>query len=141
MPTKARLTLDGLEEYMEMLAKMGEDIDAAADQALAAGADVLVAGMQRRAPFSLIRNAIKRSEVLRDGNKHFVYIGVLRDSDPEVARIAAVWEFGGRNAPGPQKRKPRPGLKAHPFIRPALRGDSSKAKAAMAKIFQEWLAK
>jgi len=100
---------------------------------------VLVGGMRRRAPFDLIRQVIGRTGVMRDGNKHYIYVGVLRGTDAEKARIANVWEFGGRDAPGAHKRKPRPGIEAHPFIRPALRNDSGAARAAMVKIFEEWL--
>lgn len=141
MPTRSKLDLSGFEEYLEELVKAGADIDLAADEALAAGADVLVAGMKRRAPFGLIRNAIGRTGIMRDGNKHYVYIGVLRDAGPEVNRIAAVWEFGGRDTPGPGGRKPRPGLEAHPFVRPTFRSDSGKAKAAIEAVFREWLNK
>ena len=139
MATKAKLTLDGFEAYLEELVKAGEDIDQVADEALTAGANVLVGGMQRRAPFDIIRQAIGRTGVMRDGNKHYVYVGVLRSAGAEIGRVAAVWEFGGRDTPGAYKRTPRPGLEAHPYIRPALRNDSRAAKAAMEEIFQEWL--
>ena len=138
---KVTLTLEGFEEYMEELRKAGEDIDLVAEWCLNAGADVLVAGMQRRAPYDFIKRAVRKTAIMADGNKRYLYLGILRDTGPEIARIANVWEFGGRSSPGPKapKRYPRPGIKAHPYIRPTLRQDSKKARAAMEDIFQDWL--
>jgi len=143
MTTRATLTLEGFDEYLEELIKSGEDIDQVAEDGLDAGADVLVAGMQRRAPFERIRVRIRKSRMGRDGNKRYVYVGVLRDTPAEDARIANVWEFGGRTSPSPKnpKRKPRPGIRARPYIRPSLRQDAKKARAAMENKFQEWLKK
>lgn len=138
MPTRAKLTLDGFDGFLEELVRAGQDIDAIAGEALAAGADVLVEGMQRRAPYANIRRAISRSPVRSDGNKVYLYVGVLRESGPEIARIAMVWEYGGRDTPA-KNRKPRPGILAHPYIRPTLRGDAAKAKAAMEAVFKRWL--
>jgi len=106
MPTKVTLTLDGFDQYLEDLVKAGEDIDQVADEALAAGADVLVEGMRRRASWSRrIPPFINRSRVMRDGNKHFVYIGVLHGSPLPIARMAATYEFGGRKVAREYKRK------------------------------------
>lgn len=138
---KVTLTLDGFDEYLEELRKAEKDIDLVAEQCLDAGANVLVAGMQKRAPYGLIKQAIRKTVIMADGNKRYLYLGVLRGTDPETARIASVWEFGGRTTPSPKnpKRKPRPGIKMKPYIRPALRNDSRKARAEMEKVFQEWL--
>ena len=104
---------------------------------------MLVSGMQRRAPFNILRVAISKTQVYHDGNKTYLYLGILRDRGAEIARIANVWEFGGRDSPSPKnpKRKPRPGIVAHPFIRPTLRNDAKKAKAAIEDVFQGWLNK
>jgi len=150
MPTKAKFILDGFEAYLEELVKAGEDIDQIAEEALSAGANILVGGMQRRAPQQHIRDAIRRTGAMHDGNKVYIYVGVLRGTNAELARRAATWEFGGRDmekrTEKQQKsdakhkgRKSRPGIKAHPFIRPALQNDSKAARAAMEEIFQEWL--
>jgi hypothetical protein len=141
MTTKATLNLEGFSDYLETLAKAAVDIDQVAEEALAAGAAVIVGGMRRRAPFEIIRTAISMTGVHHDGNKVWMYLGVLRGTDSETARIANVWEFGGRDSPSPKNRKriPRPGIVAHPYIRPALRQDSKAARAAEEEVFQEWL--
>lgn len=141
MTTKATLTLEGLDDYLELLRKAGEDIDRVAEEGLAAGGDVLVSGMQSRAPFNRIANAVRRTTIMKDGNKRYLYVGVLRGTDAETARIANVWEFGGRTSPSPKNRKrhPRPGIQARPFIRPTLRRDAKAAQNALVQVFQDWL--
>ena len=143
MTTKATLKLEGFEAYLEELNKAGEDINLVAEEGLEAGADVFVAGMKRRAPFERIRMRIRKSRMGRDGNKRYIYVGVLRDIPTEDVRIANVWEFGGRTSPSPKnpRRKPRPGIRARPYIRPSLRQDAGKARMKMVDKFQEWLKK
>ncbi len=138
---KVTLTLEGYEEYLDELMKAGKEIDPVAEQCLDAGANVLVAGMQSRAPYNIIKQAIRKTAIMADGNKRYLYLGVLRTTDAETARIAAVWEFGGRTTPSPKnpRRHPRPGIHGHPYIRPTLRNDARKARAAMENIFQDWL--
>lgn len=143
MTTKATLKLDGYEAYFEELVKAGKDIDPVAEEGLDKGADIIVSGMKRRAPFERIRVRIRKSAMGRDGNKRYLYVGVLRDTPAEDARIANVWEFGGRTAPSSKypKRKSRPGIRARPYIRPSLRQDAKKARVAMEDVFQDWLEK
>lgn len=143
MTTKATLNLEGFSDYLETLAKAAVDIDQMAGEGLEAGAEVLVSGMQRRAPFVLLREAVGKTQVYHDGNKTYLYVGVLRDSGAEIGRVANVWEFGGRDSPSRKnpKRKPRPGIVAHPFVRPTLRNDAKKARAAIEVVFQGWLKK
>ncbi len=50
MTVRARFETKGFEAYLEKLAKAGQDVDAAAQEALQAGGEVLLAGMQRRVP-------------------------------------------------------------------------------------------
>jgi HK97 gp10 family phage protein len=141
MTTRATLTLEGLDDYLELLKKAGEDIDRVAEEGLLAGGDMLVSGMQSRAPFSRIANAVRRTSIMKDGNKRYLYVGVLRGTDAETARIANVWEFGGRTTPSPKNRSrhPRPGIQARPFMRPTLRRDAKKAQEALVNVFQNWL--
>jgi len=143
MTTRATLTLEGFDSYLEELRRDGEDIDLVAEDGLEAGADVFVGGMKRRAPFERIRRRIRKSAMGRDGHKRYLYVGVLRDTPAEDARIANVWEFGGRTSPSPKnpRRKPRPGIRARPYIRPSLRQDARRARAAMEDKFQDWLNK
>ncbi len=139
---KAKLTLEGFDDFFEILQKAEKDIDQVSEEALDAGADVFVSGMQRRAPFPRIRVRIRKSKIGRDGNKRYIYVGVLRDTPAEDARVANVYEFGGPakesgKHPGRHHRR----IQAHPYIRPALRQDANKAKAAMEKVFRRWLEK
>jgi hypothetical protein len=135
---KATLKLEGFEEYLEELVKAGKDIDRVAEEGLDKGADVFVAGMQRRAPYGRIRTRIRKSGMGRDGNKRYIYVGVLRGTEAEDARIANVWEFGG---PGKKAGRMHRVITARPFIRPSLRQDAGKARKAMEDIFEEWLKK
>lgn len=141
MTTRATLSLEGFDAYLEELRKDGEDLNLVAEDGLEAGANVFVGGMRRRAPFERIRLRIRKSGMGRDGNKRYVYVGVLRGTPAEDARIAAVWEFGGRTSPSPKNsgRIPRPGIRARPFIRPSLRQDAGKAREKIEEKFQEWL--
>jgi hypothetical protein len=78
---------------------------------------------------------------MADGSKRYMYLGIPCGQDAEAVRLANVFEFGGRAASNPKypKRKPRPGFVAHPFVRPTLRNDAKKARAAIEKIFQFWV--
>jgi hypothetical protein len=135
---KATISLEGFEEYLEELVKAGKEIDLVAEEGLEKGADVFVGGMQRRAPHERIRVAIRKSAMGRDGNKRYIYVGVLRGTEAEAARIANVWEFGG---PGKKTGRLHRVITARPFIRPSLRQDAGKARKAMVEVFQEWLKK
>lgn len=135
---KATLTLDGLDEYIEELLRDERDIDLVNEEGLDAGADVFVGGMQRRAPFERIRRRIRKSRMGRDGNKRYIYVGVLRDTPAEDARIANVYEFGG---PGKKSGRLHRRIRARPYIRPSLRQDASRARQKQVEIFQRWLEK
>ncbi len=138
MTTKATLTLDGYDEYIAELMKAERDIDLVAEEGLEAGADVFVAGMQRRAPHARIRRRIRKSGMGRDGNKRYLYVGVLKDTPAEEARIANVYEFGG---PGKKAGRLHRRIQARPYIRPSLRQDARRARDAQVEIFQRWVKK
>lgn len=123
---RAKLTTDGFKEYLEALAQKGKDIDAIADKALAAGGDVLAKGMRRRVPKDThnLELHITCSKPVRDGNFHFVYVGLDRTTDRKTAIYGNVQEFGSSD------------VSAQPFIRPALDEDMGKAKAAMRKVLK-----
>ncbi len=156
MPTKTKLTLEGLEDYLEMLVELDKDVDSAAGEALVAGADVLVDDMKRRASWSRrIPPYIRRTPLMRDGNRVYVYVGLLHGTPQDIARMGATYEYGGKQSgeivavrvrktvggeKGTVRRISRPWIKARPFIRPGL-NQYRKAKDAMAKVFEEWLEK
>jgi len=139
---KVTLELEGFAEYLDVLKKAGEDIDKVAEQALEVGADVLLDGMKKRASFSRrITQNLRRTVVMADGNKRYLYLGILRDTPKEIARMANTWEFGGRSSPS--KKNPyrinRPGIEMRSYIRTTLRNDAKKARAAIEEMFQNWV--
>jgi hypothetical protein len=138
---KVTLDLVGLEGYLEELVKAGKDVDRVAEEGLEKGADVLTAGMIRRAPYQHIRSVIRKSGMGKDGNKHYVYVGVLRGTSAEDARIAAVWEFGGPGSNAGHGKRLHRAITAHPYIRPTLRQDAKKARTEIENLFQDWLKK
>jgi hypothetical protein len=50
MPVRYKLETKGFSEYLERLVQAGDDIDRIADQALEAGGDILLQGMDQRVP-------------------------------------------------------------------------------------------
>lgn len=138
---KVWMKLEGFDQYLEELVKAGKDIDQVAEECLEAGSEVLLAGMQRRAPHDVIKNALRKTEVMKDGDKRYLYLGILRDTDAETARIADVWEFGGPGKTGHGGKRKHRSITARPYIRPTLRSDAKKARAAQIEIFESWLGK
>lgn len=128
MPIKSRLVTKGFEEYLERLQKAGRDIDVAVDAVLAAGGQVLANGMHDRVAKDTgnLDEHIGVTEPQRDGNIHFVEVGIL-NADAETARYGNAQEFGSSSMP------------AHPYIRPALDEDMPAARAVMRKVFKEAL--
>lgn len=128
MPIKTRLTTKGLEEYLEEIVRAGQDIDAAADEALPAGGEVLVQGMKARVAVDThnLQNHIGMTKPQRDGDFHFIEVGLVGDVDANTARYGNVQEFGSAHTP------------AHPYVRPALDTEIGKARARMREVFERW---
>jgi len=127
MPVRYKLETKGFSEYLERLHEAGEDIDRIADQALEAGGDILLQGMDQRVPRGETGNlaaALDRSEPEQDGNFHFVTIGLGPETSADVLRYGGAQEFGW----GPDHP-------AQPYIRPAIDEDMRSARAAMKAIF------
>jgi HK97 gp10 family phage protein len=124
---KTRLVTGGFEKYFEAIAQKGKDIDAVCDQALAAGGQVLKTGMRRRVAKDThnLENHIECSKPVKDGNVHYVDIGLLKGTEHKTAIYGNVQEFGSSD------------VHAHPYVRPTLDEDMGKARAAMRKIFKE----
>lgn len=123
MPIKSRITTKGFEEYLEKLARAGRDIDHVSDQALQAGGEILLNGMQTRVP-KLTHNLESDLGVdgpHSDGNLHYIDVGLVH-ADADTARYGNVQEFGSATTA------------AQPYIRPTLDGDMTKARAEMKKI-------
>ncbi len=122
---KTLLSTKGFDDYLEKLAKAGEDIDAITDEALSVGGLILKDGMQRRAPVASghLKGRISMTEAVNDGNYHSVRIGIFNvDRKREVYFFYQ--EYGhARTA-------------AHPYMRPAFDEDMRKARAAMRERFE-----
>lgn len=113
-----------IRDYLEDLAKAGDDIDAIAEEALDAGAEVLRAGMERRAP-KLSGNLKGKIQTLNvsDGNYHVRKVGVYA-----VDRASEMYFFYQENG---SPRNP-----AHPYIRSTFHEDWKRAKARMIEVFK-----
>jgi HK97 gp10 family phage protein len=126
MTTKCTLTLNkkSLEEYLEKIQMAGKDIDAAADNALLAGAEVIQEEMIRLAPVRTynLAQSIKIKGPIVDGNYHYVDVGVINDlafTDAETARYGNAQEYGTSK------------MAAHPYIRPGIDNSEKAARQAM----------
>jgi HK97 gp10 family phage protein len=126
MPIKTRLETRGFEEYLEALAKAGQDIDAISDEALAAGGKILIEGMQRRVPKKTMNlmNHIKATPPQRDGNVHYIDVGLVHGTDADTARYAGAQEYGTSD------------MSANPYIRPTFDADMRAARLRMREIFE-----
>jgi HK97 gp10 family phage protein len=126
MAIRATLSTTGFDEYLEALAKSVEDVDEVASEALAAGAAVILRGMQDRVAVDTgdLQSKLSISGPYRDGHEHFVYIGLNRGIDAKTARKAVAQEYGTSKMP------------AHSFIRSTIDIDKAKARKAMRDIFR-----
>ncbi len=124
--TKSTLTTRGFEEYLERIARAGDDVDAVADEALMAGAEILLDGMNKRAPVET-GNLVSKLKIIgpvNNGNYHSVKIGLF-DVNREKEMYFFYQELGSAKRP------------AHPFIRPTFKEDSKRARAKMLEIFKQ----
>lgn len=119
---KASLSMPkGLQQMLEDLDELERNqIDAIAVDMLDAGAEVALAGMQKRVRVKTgkLKGSLKRSEVRRDGNVSVVDIGLL-DAPAEVARYGTVHEFGSSS------------VGAKSYIRATMNEDKGKIYRAM----------
>ena len=120
MPVRGVFQLNGLDDYLEKIAQAGEDVDKAAENAVAAGGDVVLDIMLENVPrlTGELASKLERTEPKRDGNYIFVEVGVSINAEDEVARYGNVQEFGSATTP------------AHPYIRPAFDQGKSAARKA-----------
>ena len=128
MTTKATLEIKGLTELMENIMRAGADIDAAAQRALAKGADILQAEMDALVPVGSaadgdphpgnLKNNITIDGPFQDGNFSYVQVGVVH-ADADTSIYGNVIEYGSRNR------------RAQSYIRRAI---DNKRAAAMRAI-------
>lgn len=114
MPANLQKMLEDLNELER------SQIDDIAGDMLDAGAEVALAGMQRRVRVrtSKLKDHLKRSEIKRDGNVSFVEIGLI-NAPAEVVRYGTVNEFGSSS------------VKAQSYVRATMNEDKGKIYRAM----------
>lgn len=122
MVTKATLTLKGLDEYLEELAKAGRDIDEASQRALMAGATELLPDMLARVPVDSgdLKSRLRIAGPFQNVNFNFVRVGLIMP-DKDTAIKGNVMEYGA----------PSKNIRAQPYLRPAI---DAKRRAVMRRI-------
>jgi HK97 gp10 family phage protein len=122
MVTKAKLVTKGLLESLEILAEAGQDVDAAAEDMLVAGGEVLLAGMQQRVPKDThnLEHHLVIDGPFEDGNYHYVLVGIPHDrrTDADTARYGNAQEYGTSSMP------------AQSYIRSTAQLDRAKVRKA-----------
>jgi len=121
---KGFFKLTGFDEYLDKIALAGKDVDQAAENAVVAGADVIVEIMLDKVPRDEndLANHIKRTEPKHDGNFVSVEAGVL-NADKRTDLYGLVQEFGSSSN------------KAQPYFRPAVnKGRTKVYKAQRASL-------
>jgi len=120
MATKGRLEFSGLANYLEELARAGQDVDAAAARAIEAGAEPILKEMVRLVPKDThnLEHHLKVDGPHKEGNFTFIDIGVI-DADANTAIYGNVQEYGSASNA------------AQPYIRPALKAKKAAAMRAM----------
>ncbi len=127
MAVRAKMDLKGFDEYLENIARAGQAIDPVASRAVEAGGEVLLSGMQSRAPKDThnLEHSLKVDGPHQDGNLHYVEVGLPRGTDAETARYGNAQEYGTSS------------MAAQPYVRPTLDSDMSKARKAMRQVFED----
>lgn len=125
MATTGSLSLNGVNKYLEDLARAGKDVDRAAKSGLMAGGQVIADGMKQDVPKDThhLENTIGVEEPQQSGNFIFTRVGVLTD-DKETAIYGNVQEFGSSS------------VEAQPFVRPSFKKKKAAAMKAMRKAIE-----
>lgn len=125
MTTRGTFSLKGLDAYLEELAQAERDIDAIAPEVLMESGEEVKADMQRFVPKDLrnLENSIVVDGPHRDGNFHYVDIGVITD-DSDIAIYGNVQEYGSSS------------VAAQPYIRPALEKNKNIIRKTLKKLFE-----
>lgn len=131
MATTGKISLEGLSEYLEALAKAEADVDGAARDAVFEGALTLQASMQDLVPILTGRlwEHILIKGPITDGNFIYCEVGILHDiayTPKDVAIQANTIEYGGTRRA------------AQPFIRPAINKSKKVLVDAMRKILEKY---
>jgi HK97 gp10 family phage protein len=113
MTTTARLSLEGVEDYLQRVARLADDFEAAAAEALMVGAEMLQDQMIERVPVDTgnLMAHIKIKGPQKNGTFLYVDVGVIPDlayTDADTARYALVMEYGSAS------------VKRQSYIRPSI---------------------
>jgi HK97 gp10 family phage protein len=127
MAARVSFSVMGFEEYLERIARAGRDIDAAAGKAVAAQGDLILEGMEARAPVltGKLKITLARTPVRQDGNFVYIEVGMPRDADADVARYGNAQEYGTSSMP------------AHSYIRAGFDEKKNKARALARKVLEQ----
>lgn len=120
MATTGRLELGGLANYLEDLARAGQDVDAAVQRALPKGADEILPEMKTLVPKDThnLEAHLGIEGPHQEGNFSYVEIGIIT-ADKETAIYGNVQEYGSSS------------VAAQPYIRPPLKSKKAAAMRAM----------
>lgn len=124
---RASLDTKGINETLEDLLHKIEDIDDAAGDALAAGGDVLLQGMERRVPRDTnnLANHLERTPVEQEGNYLSIHVGLSKRANKRTAIYGTVQEYGSSSNA------------AQPYVRPTIDSDMSHAQRAIIDVLKE----
>lgn len=136
----ARTKIEGGAELLAKLKKMGVDVEAALTAAAQAGATIIENDAEMRAPGPDIeQEVVKRSEsrveiAIGPGDKHWYWKYFETGAQPhEIAGPLAIPFEGELHLVGGAKH---PGMKARPFLRPALDGNKDTARDAVGNVLR-----
>lgn len=136
MTTQAKLNLSGLEEYMEAIVAAGDDVDAAAQEAIVEGALVIQKEMLDLVPVGKapkdphpgnLKRHIQIDGPYIDGNFSWVDVGVIHKkgfTDKETAIYGNVQEYGSAS------NQPQP------YIRPGIDHGTPKARKKIIDVLR-----
>jgi HK97 gp10 family phage protein len=129
MTTQGKFTLSGVGAYLEELNRLGHDIDVVAQEVVLEAGQQIQADMQNLVPVDTgnLYDHIQINGPHRDGNFHFVEVGVIHDisfTDAETAIYGNVIEYGSSR------------VNAQPYIRPALKKNKSIMRKTLKNLFE-----
>ena len=100
MVVRTSFDLRGLDEYLDAVARAGNDVDEAVAEALDESAEILLTEMKVRVPKDTrnLERHLEKTETKRDGNFTFVEVGLGAETypDADTARYGNAQEYGYR---------------------------------------------
>lgn len=126
MTVRFQMDLKGMSEYLEEIARAGQNVDAAAAKAVAAGGDVVHGSMLDKVPVLTgnLKAHLVRTEPTQEGNFISVEVGMSKNTDADTALYGNVQEYGSATNP------------AQPYIRPSFDENKARVRAAEKAVLQ-----